>query len=82
MNLPGFHADLSLYTSDVSFASGPFVVARGDAIIPAIPACKNCDWILDKCSKNGWLPRAVCNACYFGNCYSGVEVPPSQLQFP
>jgi hypothetical protein len=81
MTMPGFYAEASAYTSDSSFPSGPFVVARADSIIPAIPACANCDWILDRCSKNGWRPRAVCNACYFGDCYSGVEVLPPKVQF-
>jgi len=69
MNMPGFNAEASLYRSDGSFHHGPLLVPKADAVIPAVPACANCDWILDKCSKNGWLPRAVCNACYFGNCY-------------
>lgn len=79
MNMPGFSAEASLYRSDGPFRRGPLPPARADAVIPAIPYCGNCDWILDNCSRNGWRPRAVCNACYFGNCYSGVEVPPQAL---
>ena len=39
-----------------------------NVIVPAIPACRNCDYIL-QCENNGWTPRAVCNACLSGNCY-------------
>jgi hypothetical protein len=82
MNMPGFSAEASVYTSDGCYASAPFAVRSASAVIPAIPACKNCDWILNNCNNNGWRPRAVCDACFYGNCYSGVEVPPWKLQFP
>jgi len=48
-------------------------------VVPAIPACRNCDDILDNCLQNGWRPRAVCNACASGYCY---EEPPPPDPFP
>ena len=75
MNVPGFSAEASLYkTSGRYQASRPVSSAQMDMITPAIPACRNCDYILDNCSENGWRPRAVCNACLYGNCYD--EPPP------
>ena len=71
MNLPGFSAEASLYRTDGSFQGGLLFAPRAGAVIPAIPKCDNRDWILNNCSKNGWRPRAVCDACYFGNCYDG-----------
>ncbi len=40
-----------------------------------IPACSNCDYILDRCSLNNWRPRAVCNACARGDCYEPLPPP-------
>ena len=76
MNLPGFTAEVSLYNMRAGYSlSGRFDL-QGNAVIPAIPFCGNCDYILENCEKNGWRPRAVCNACDAGNCFSGVENPP------
>ena len=50
-----------------------------DTIVPAIPVCRNCDYILDRCEINDWRPRALCNACAAGNCY---EEPPPPDPFP
>jgi len=76
MNMPGFGADASLYGKGTYAGHGEGHISRAASVIPAIPFCGNCDWILDNCERNGWRPRAVCNACAVGNCYSGVEVPP------
>ncbi|MGH7801529.1 MAG: hypothetical protein ACREOW_13050 [Thermodesulfobacteriota bacterium] len=80
MNMPGFTADASLHRSITSYTSGGYL--RGQSanlqagtVVPAIPFCGNCDYILDRCEQNGWRPRAVCNACATGNCFSGVEDP-------
>lgn len=80
MNIPGFTADASFHHSTTSYFSGGYqrthsLNSQTGNIIPAIPFCGNCDYILDNCSRNGWRPRAVCNACFYGNCYSGVEDP-------
>jgi hypothetical protein len=53
--------------------------SRAGGVVPAIPFCGNCDEILDRCAENGFRPRAVCRACFYGNCYSGEETPPIVL---
>lgn len=91
MNMPGFNANAALYRSahvyhgatDALPYGGSNAYRRGlsaaGVVVPAIPACANCDYILDNCAQNGWRPRAVCNACAFGNCY---EEPPMPDPYP
>lgn len=76
MNLPKFTAADSLYRSTGHYRLGPSAILHDGTVVPAIPACRNCDYILDRCAENGGFPRAVCAACARGNCYSGVERPP------
>lgn len=98
MKMPGFNADASLYRSsnlynNLSYAlthrsSGHYRQGQSaddrnaSSVLPAIPFCGNCDYILDNCEQNGWRPRAVCNACARGDCYSGVENPTPDDPFP
>jgi hypothetical protein len=84
MNLPGFTAEATLhqtsgYYQALQTASGRPFTSPSNAVIPAIPACRNCDCILEQCAANGWRPRAVCNACASGYCY---EEPPMPNPFP
>ena len=75
MKMPGFTAEASLYkTGELYHAAIEGAHASG-IVVPAIPFCGNCDYILDRCELNGWRPRALCNACATGNCFSGVEDP-------
>lgn len=69
MNMPGFTADAALRhnTNDYNFRQSRDTNAG--KVVPAIPACANCDWILDKCASNGWKPAGLCNLCAVGNCY-------------
>ena len=76
MNIPGFSAAASLYQNSGSYCLAPAAPPAGGNVVPAIPFCGNCDFILDNCERNGWRPRAVCNACAVGDCFSGVERPP------
>jgi len=69
MTMPGFTADQSLHTARGRYRSGRLSASRSDAVIPAIPACRNCDWILDQCEKHGWRPAGLCNLCAIGWCY-------------
>ena len=62
MNIPGFTAERSLEAARGRYRGGRRVASRSGAVIPAIPACRNCDWILANCAENGNRPRAVCNA--------------------
>jgi len=79
VNTPGFTGEASLYRSSAAYYGG--VQSAGplpNGVAPAIPFCGNCDEILERCSQNHWRPRAVCNACAAGDCFSGVEVPPER----
>jgi hypothetical protein len=75
MTTPGFTAEASLYASRGYRRHASQAKPYLSEIVPAIPFCGNCDYILDNCERNGWRPRAVCNACAIGDCYSGVEDP-------
>jgi hypothetical protein len=75
-NIPGFTAEDSLYVARGHYHTGRHVInSPMNMIIPAIPRCQNCDYILDQCEIHGWRPRAVCNACLVGNCYDEPPVP-------
>ena len=74
MNMPGFTAEASLHGSHSSYAGGDdfgrqSAQSHAGKIVPAIPACANCDWILDRCERNGWRPTGLCNLCAAGWCY-------------
>lgn len=80
MTMPGFTAEVSLYNTSVGYCYAEQSAASpAGKIVPAIPFCDNCDEILDRCSRNGGRPRAVCRACAVGDCFSGVERPPALL---
>ena len=79
MNLPGFTAGVSLRHGAALYAAsdpGQPARSRDGKVVPAIPFCGNCDYILDRCAQNGGRPYAVCRACAVGDCFSGVENPP------
>ena len=75
LNIPGFGAAQSLHAARGHYRGGRSVAAQPGTVFPAIPRCANCDYILENCEKNGWKPRAVCNACDSGGCDSGEENP-------
>lgn len=80
MSLPSFTADSSLRPTRGRYRNGQRPAAPpAAAVIPAIPNCANCDFILDRCVQNNWRPRAVCNACASGNCF---DEPPMPDPFP
>jgi hypothetical protein len=79
MKMPGFTAEQSLHPARGHYRNGRRSAARTDAIVPAIPACRNCEWILEQCELHNWRPRAVCNACATHYCY---EDPPMPNPFP
>ena len=78
MNMPGFTAETSLYKTSGHYQAdrsrghyrhGQLADSHGQLVVPAIPYCGNCDWILDNCARNGWRPRGLCNYCARGICY-------------
>lgn len=81
MNIPGFTAEQSLHLVHGHYGSGKSVAVQTDAVIPALPRCENCDFILENCENNGWKPRTVCNACNSGRCYSGTDNPGGQCRY-
>jgi hypothetical protein len=81
MNIPGFAAEQSLRKVQGRYRNRQSVVVQPGAVIPAIPRCANCDFILENCATNGGRPRAVCNACRTGWCYSGEENPGGHCRY-
>jgi hypothetical protein len=78
MNIPGFNAESSLAPT-MGIYRGKAADSHADTVVPAIPFCGNCDYILERCEQNGWRPRAVCDACATGYCY---DKPPMPNPFP
>jgi len=79
MNIPGFTAEASIYKARSDYFSTGSADSHGSAVVPAIPFCGNCDYILENCRRSGGRPRALCAMCAFGDCFSGVERPPQLL---
>ena len=75
MNIPGFTAEKSLSAAMGRYRGGWHSAVHGNAVIPAIPACRNCDYILEQCELHNWRPRAVCNACARNYCYEDTPMP-------
>ena len=53
MNMPGFTAERSLDAARGRYRSGRQAASRSGTVVPAIPNCANCDYILDRCAANG-----------------------------
>ena len=81
IKMPGFTAEQSLQGMRGRYRSGQLVAVSLNGVIPAIPRCENCDFILENCENNGWRPRAVCNACNSGRCFSGEENPGGHCRY-
>ena len=75
IKMPGFSAERSLQATHGRYRGRWSVALKPGAVIPAIPRCENCDYILGNCEANGWKPTAACNACASGRCSSGEENP-------
>lgn len=76
MTMPGFNAEFSLLTRGGFGSARRFAEPSSRSVIPAIPYCGNCDWILDNCAKTGGRPYALCAACATGSCYGPHSFPP------
>jgi hypothetical protein len=76
MAIPGFNAESSLSANRGFRRLGRSNRSPVDSVVPAIPYCGNCDWILDNCAKTGGRPYALCNACATGACYGPRQFPP------
>jgi hypothetical protein len=77
MKMPGLTAEASLHETGSGYCrTAQSSDSDAGTVVPAIPFCGNCDYILANCERNGYRPRALCAACLSGNCFSGVENPP------
>jgi hypothetical protein len=74
--MPGFTAELALSRGEAYRSVGLSPGSRKSSVVPAIPYCGNCDWILDNCVRTGGRPTALCAACATGNCYGPRQFPP------
>lgn len=63
MNMPGFNADTSLYHTSSHYQMIGTQVSSTSKVEPAIPPCRNCDYICDVCLKRG----VACGACALCN---------------
>ena len=63
MNMPGFTAERVAAMTSGRYRSGRPAASRSDAVIPAIPICQNCDYILDDAKRTAGVRARVCNAC-------------------
>jgi hypothetical protein len=75
MSMPGFTAEQSLPAVRGRYRSGRRAAGVSGAVMPAIPRCENCDYILDYCDAHGGRPYAACRACATGRCDSSEENP-------
>lgn len=67
MRLPGFEAQASLYKSGSSYLSAKADTNASGQVIPAIPPCRNCDYICDVCERRG-VACGACALCDVGWC--------------
>jgi hypothetical protein len=73
MHLPGFAAEASIYVAAGTYRAAKLGTSSSNRIVPAIPACQNCDFICDVCIRR----RLACGACGF--CVLGICDPNSPL---
>jgi hypothetical protein len=76
MTIPGFTAEVSLSARRSYRGLGRIAEAHVDSIVPAIPYCGNCDYILEWCARTHNSHSAICIACATGNCYGPPTTPP------
>jgi hypothetical protein len=69
MRLPAFNAEVSLHQSGRRYRGMHASSSSSSVIIPAIPPCRNCDYICDVC----FTRRLACGACAY--CVAGICDP-------
>jgi hypothetical protein len=75
MTMPGFTAEASLSVGRSYRGLGRVAEAPVGSVVPAIPYCGNCDYILDWCARLH-SHAAICGACLTGDCYGPPTAPP------
>jgi hypothetical protein len=63
MSMPGFTATKAICGNGSYNHCQMAVNSSSDTVIPALPNCRNCPTILERCENNNWRPRGLCNAC-------------------
>jgi hypothetical protein len=63
MRIPGFTATEAICGNGSYNQRQMAIGSSSNAVIPALPNCRNCPWILERCMNNNWRPRGLCNAC-------------------
>jgi hypothetical protein len=69
MNIPGFTAEGSLYKTSQHYQMIGAQPSSSGQLVPAIPPCRNCDYICDVCLRR----RVGCGACAL--CSQGICDP-------
>jgi hypothetical protein len=67
MRTPGFSAESSLYTTSSVYGGVAAASDSGGMVIPAIPPCRNCDYICDVCLRRH-VACGACRLCSLGYC--------------
>jgi hypothetical protein len=75
MTMPGFTAEVSLSASRSYRRFGRVAESPVDSVVPAIPYCGNCDYILDWCARVH-SHAAICSYCAGGYCWGSYNGPP------
>jgi len=68
MRMPGFAADHALPAGSLRYRDRRPSGSHSDAVIPALPPCRNCDYIIEQCEKRGDYHSALCRDCMLGYC--------------
>jgi hypothetical protein len=67
MNMPGFNANTSLYKTSSCYQMVAFQSSVTAKVVPAIPPCRNCDYICGICERRG-VACGACALCSWGHC--------------
>jgi hypothetical protein len=84
MSTPGFAAEVTLYRTEITYR-GMYAGSMASGVVPAIPPCRNCDYICDLCADTGRACGA-CRLCSIGACDpcppGGCEPPEPPDRWP
>ncbi len=67
MNMPRYTAEASLYQTSEHYQMIGTQAGSTGQVVPAIPPCRNCDYICDLCLRRG-VACGACRLCDIGNC--------------
>jgi hypothetical protein len=67
MNMPRFTSEAALYQTSRQYRGTAAGFSPTALIVPAIPPCRNCDYICDLCVDRG-VACGACALCAVGDC--------------